>query len=107
VIGYPEEDTPERLYFDTQVGLLLRCAAYLATAAGPSPSEVDYDDYRDVGGGLRMPFVVRMNPASLHPELGTTSTFRVERVPMGVPVDEMTFARPSPKPRPPAPRAGP
>ena len=71
VIGYPEGDTPERLYFDKASGLLLRRAVYLETVAGPSPFQVDFDDYRDVGGGVKMPFVVRMNPAGQRLELGT------------------------------------
>jgi hypothetical protein len=104
VVGYPEGDTPERLYFDTQSGLLLRRAAYLQTPAGPSPFEVDFDDYRDAGG-VRFPFLVRMNPASQRTELGTSSTLRIDSVRTNVIIDDSRFVRPQPRPRPSAPAA--
>jgi len=103
VIGYPEGDTPERLYFDKQTGLLLRRAVYLETVAGPSPFQVDFDDYRDVGGGVKMPFLIRMNPAGQRLELGTSSTFRVNRIQIGAAIDDSRFTKPQPRPRPPAP----
>ena len=100
VIGFPEGDTPERLYFDRQTGLLLRRAVYLETVAGPSPLQVDFDDYRDIGGGVKMPFLIRMNPAGQRLELGTSSTYRVTRIQTGVALDDSRFVRPQPKPRP-------
>lgn len=106
VVAFPEGDTPERLYFDTQTGLLLRRAWYLPTAAGPSPYEVDFEDYRDGGGGVKIPFVIRMNPAAQRTELGTGSTLRVEKVQNGVAIDDSRFTKPQPRPRPPAPALG-
>ncbi len=106
VVGYPESDTSERLYFDTQTGLLLRRAGYLATAAGPSPYEVDFEDYRDSGGGVKVPFVIRMNPASQRTELGTSSTLRVTKVQNNVALDNSRFVKPQPRPRPPVPAPG-
>jgi hypothetical protein len=105
VVGFPEGDTPERLFFDRQTGLLLRRAVYLETVAGPSPFQVDFDDYREVGGGVKMPFLMRMNPAGQRLELGTTSTFRVSRIQTGVEIEASRFTRPQPRPRPPAPAA--
>lgn len=95
VIGYPEGDTPERLYFDTQTGLLLRRSVYLETMFGPSPFQVDFEDYRNVGKGVKMPFLIRMNPAGQRLELGTTSTFRVSRIQTNVEIDDSRFVRPS------------
>jgi len=91
-------DTPERLYFDSQTGLLLRRAGYLQTLTGPSPYEVDFDDYRDSGGGVKMPFVVRMTPASQRTELQTTSTLRVLKVQNGVAIDDSKFTKPTSQP---------
>lgn len=105
VVGYPEGDNPERLYFDTRTGLLLRRAVYLQTLTGPSPYEVDFDDYRDAGGGVKMPFLVRMNPASQRTELATSSTLRVLKVQNGVAIDESVFTKPQSTP--PAPRPTP
>jgi hypothetical protein len=104
VVGYPEGDTPERLYFDTQTGLLLRRAVYLETVAGPSPFQVDFEDYRDVGRGVKMPFLIRMNPAGQRLELGTSSTFRVNRIQTNVAIDDSRFTRPQPRASPPAAR---
>jgi len=98
VVGFLEGDTPERLYFDTQTGLLLRRAVSLPTAVGQSPFEMDFDDYRDTGGGVKIPFVIRMNPASQRTELGTSSTLRVEKIQNGVAIDEARFTKP-PVPR--------
>jgi hypothetical protein len=98
VVGYPEGDTPERLYFDKQTGLLLRRAVYVETPFGPSPFQVEFDDYRDVSG-VKMPFVIRMNPAGQRLELGTSSTLRVDRIQIGVAIEDGRFARPQPRPR--------
>jgi len=60
---------------------------------------MDFDDYRDTGGGVKIPFVIRMNPASQRTELGTSSTLRVEKVQNGVAIGEARFTKP-PVPRP-------
>ena len=41
---------PVKLYFDPQSGLLVRVLHYTDTALGLNPVQVDYADYRDVGG---------------------------------------------------------
>jgi outer membrane lipoprotein-sorting protein len=101
IVGVPGGDSPERLYFDTQTGLLLRRATYAMTPLGQSPYQVDFDDYRDVAG-IRIPFVVQMTPATQHTELGTKSTLRVTKVESNVAIDDSRFAKPS-GPRPAAP----
>ena len=53
----------ERLYFDTQTGFLLRRLTLQATPLGNFPSAVDYDDYRDTGSGVKMPFLISATPA--------------------------------------------
>jgi hypothetical protein len=45
------------LYFDQQTGLLLRMVRYGKSPIGRVPTQVDYGDYRDVGG-IKMPFRV-------------------------------------------------
>lgn len=47
----------ERLFFDTQSGLLLRRIIYTPTVLGMSPFQTDYNDYRDVGA-VKVPFDV-------------------------------------------------
>ena len=97
LVGRADGDTPERLYFDVQSGLLLRRAVYMQTAAGPSPFQMDFEDYRD-NGGVKLPFVVRMNPASQRTELGTGSTLRIQKVQNNVALDPARFTRPRPTP---------
>jgi hypothetical protein len=98
VTAVPERDTPERLYFDVDTGLLLRRAVFMNTAAGPSPFEVDFEDYRDADG-VKVPFLVRMTPASQRAELGTRSTLRIQRVRTNVEIPDSRFVRPQPLPR--------
>jgi hypothetical protein len=60
VLGYePSPGIRKRLYFDRQTGLLLREQTFTDTVLTPIPEQVDYDDYRDIGGGVMMPFTIR------------------------------------------------
>lgn len=101
VVAAPPGDRAERLYFDTQTGLLLRKYSALPTALGESPFQVDYDDYRDTGSGVKIPFTVRTSPASPRSELQTFSTMQVQKVQDNVPIDDAKFAKPPSKPAPP------
>lgn len=85
----------ERLFFDVQSGLLLRRITSTPTMVGLIPEQVDYDDYRDVGG-MKIPFVIRVS--STDPSNSSTRTFT--EVKLNVPVDESKFNKP---PAPPVP----
>jgi hypothetical protein len=102
VIGTPAADTPEHLYFDAQTGLLVRKWTYVETAPGRVPYQVDFDDYRNTGSGVKIPFTIRLAPAGPRLELETTSTLHVTSVKDNVPLDEARFAKPAPTPQPPA-----
>jgi hypothetical protein len=102
VTGTPAMNTPERLYFDSQTGLLLRKWTYVVAVSGKSPYQVDFDDYRDTGSGVKVPFTVRISPAGQRTVLQTTSTLRIVKVQDNVPVDAAVFVKPEPPPRPPA-----
>ena len=97
LVGYPEENVPERLYFDTQTGLLLRKSTVVPTAAGNSPFQVDYDDYRDTGSGVKYPFLIHMEPAGSRTELIAHSTIHVEKVEDNVAIDTAKFVKPESK----------
>jgi hypothetical protein len=43
------------LYFDTKTNLLSRMIVYTSSPIGRAPQQVDFDDYRDVGG-VKFPF---------------------------------------------------
>ena len=101
VIGLPEEDSPERLFFDVKTGLLLRKTSVIPTLFGDNPVEVDYEDYKDTGSGVKIPFLIHMVPGSPRSELWTTSTMKIQKVQDNVRVDSGKFVKPQSKPTPP------
>jgi hypothetical protein len=60
---------------------------------------MNFDNYHDAGG-VKIPFLIRMNPASQRTEIATSSTLRVTKVQTNVPIDNARFARPQAAPRP-------
>jgi Photosynthetic reaction centre cytochrome C subunit. len=48
----------QKLYFDTQTGLLVRKYAESKIALGQAPTQIDYEDYREVDG-VKLPFMIR------------------------------------------------
>jgi hypothetical protein len=51
------DTTPVKFYFDKETGLLVRYTRYSDTPIGTIPSQVDFGDYRDVGG-IKFPFKI-------------------------------------------------
>jgi len=100
VVGIPQGDKPESLYFDTQTGLLLRKQTVLPTPIGDSPYQVDFDDYRDTGSGVKFPFLMRMTPANSRTELAPEATLRVSSVKDNTPIEESKFVKPVTRSRP-------
>jgi len=50
-------ELPVNFYFDEESGLLVRTLRWNRTTVGTVPTQVDFDQYRDVAGaGVRMPF---------------------------------------------------
>jgi photosynthetic reaction center cytochrome c subunit len=97
VIARPQGDHAERLYFDVQTGLLVRKWSALPTPAGDAPFQVDYEDYRDTGSGVKFPFLITMNPANARTEPSTNATIRVTKVQDNAPLDSSKFAKPESK----------
>ena len=100
VTAMPENDSSEQLYFDKQTGLLLRKLTIVSTALGDSPMETNYDDYRDTGSGVKVPFLIRLYPFSLRTELQANSTVRVLKVQDNVPIASSKFVKPQSSPKP-------
>jgi len=91
VVGSPDGDVPERLYFDRDSGLLLRKIVAVPTALGDYPIQTDYDDYRDVGG-VKVPYLVRTMSISPAEDM----TIHVERVQNNsTTLDANKFAKPA------------
>jgi photosynthetic reaction center cytochrome c subunit len=78
------------MYFDQQSGLLLRMVRYGGSPIGRIPTQIDYADYRDVGGGIKLPF--RMTFAWLNGR----DAIQLNDVQTNVPIDAAKFGRPAP-----------
>ena len=76
------------LYFDKESGLLVRMLRYGKSPIGRVPTQVDYADYRDVGG-IRIPF--RM----IFAWMDGRDAIQLSEVETNVPIDEASFGRPS------------
>ena len=48
--GTRDGQTPVKLFFDNESGLLVRLVTYSETDVGTVPTQIDYSDYRDVSG---------------------------------------------------------
>lgn len=90
----------ERLFFDAKTGLLLREEIEVPTPVGANPIAVEYDDYRNTGGGVKFPFVIRNIPGAPYTlySLDSHSTIRVQKVQDNVAVDDAKFVKPQSAP---------
>jgi|SRR5580704_2317668 photosynthetic reaction center cytochrome c subunit len=88
VFASRKEGGMERLYFDTQSGLLLRVDARIDSPLGSLPQETSYEDYRDVSG-VKIPFTIRVA------KIDSTTIYKWSSVEMNVPVGEDRFAKPA------------
>jgi photosynthetic reaction center cytochrome c subunit len=84
---------PVKLYFDSTSGLLVRLVRYSDSPVGRNPTQVDYEDYRDVAG-VKMPFRWTVTWTD-----GQTMTELTE-IQANIPIDASKFARPAPAPPP-------
>lgn len=86
--GVTQGQPPVNLYFD-ESGLLVRVLRFTDTTVGRVPTQVDFSDYREIGG-VKIPF-----------RWTTTwtdgrSTVELDDAQINVPVDSTKFARPQP-----------
>ena len=73
----------------TRPGLLLRMVRYGNSPIGRVPTQIDYGDYRDIGG-VKMPF--RM----VFGWMDGRDAIQLNEVKVNVPIDETRFGRPAP-----------
>ena len=76
------------MYFDPQSGLLSRLVRYTPSPIGRIPTQIDYSDYRDVGG-VKFPFEYKFT------WLDGRYTAKLSDVKTNVPVDAAKFSKPS------------
>jgi photosynthetic reaction center cytochrome c subunit len=78
------------LYFDQKSGLLTRVVRFGKTPIGRSPTQMDYADYRDVGG-YKFPFKYTFS------WLDGKDSFQLSEVKVNVPIDASKFGKPGTK----------
>ena len=76
-----------KFYFDPKTGLLARLIRYTPSPVGRIPVQVDYSDYRDVGG-IKFPFQLEFL------WLDGRYTAKMSDVKMNVAIDEAKFGKP-------------
>jgi outer membrane lipoprotein-sorting protein len=87
VEAVPQVGSPERLYFDTQTGLLLRKDSEEEGEEGKRSIEEYYEDYRVVDG-VKLPFTIhQVSP-------GMNFTVKLSEVKQNVSVDDSKFNKP-------------
>jgi len=79
---------PVNMYFDDESGLLTRIVTYVDSPVGLSPTQVDYSDYRELGG-LKVPYKV------IATWLDGKSTIQLTEIKANVPIEASKFARPA------------
>ena len=78
------------LYFDPASGLLSRMVRYGPSPIGRMPTQIDYADYRDVGG-IKFPFEYKFT------WLDGRYTAKLQKIETNVAIDATKFGRPSAK----------
>jgi hypothetical protein len=79
--------TAATLYFDDKTGLLIRMVRHGRSPIGRVPTQVDYSDYRDVGG-IKFPYRWTFS------WLDGRDQFDFSDVKLNVPIDPATFGEP-------------
>ena len=79
---------PVRLYFDQSSGLLLRQVRYADTPVGRNPTQIDYEDYRELDG-VKVPF--RWTLARVNGRF----TIQIQESHQNVPIDDAKFSKPA------------
>jgi photosynthetic reaction center cytochrome c subunit len=80
---------PVNFYFDNSTGLLIRMVRWNETPVGPVPTEINYDDYRDVAG-VKMPFTWTASQTYMQ------ATITLSGIQPNVQVDAARFVQPPP-----------
>lgn len=88
VEAVPAEGSPQKLYFDTQSGLLVRMDVEAESPQGKLAFEIYLEDYKEVDG-VKMPFTTRRNSPAF------SFTIKLEEVKHNVPIDDAKFNKPA------------
>jgi hypothetical protein len=94
LVSKPAPDTTVRYFFDRETGLLVRELTLRETVLNALPEQVDFEDYRDVGG-VRLPFKITVSAIDTF----DSSARKFTEIKANVPVDEGVFAMPAAPPK--------
>ncbi|HLF85311.1 MAG TPA: hypothetical protein VI837_14145 [Blastocatellia bacterium] len=84
----PAEGKPEKMYFDTQTGLLLRIDTDRESPEGAAHVETYFEDYKETAG-VKTPFTIKI----VRPEI--SFTLKTTEVKVNVPIDDAKFNKPA------------
>jgi photosynthetic reaction center cytochrome c subunit len=84
---------PVKLYFDPETGLLVRSVRLVNSIVGMNPTQVDYEDYREVNG-VKVPFKWTVTWTD------GRSVIELSSLQPNVPVDAEKFSKPAPPAKP-------
>jgi hypothetical protein len=88
VEAMPTEGSPQKIYFDTQTGYIIRTDREVESPQGKMAVEIYLEDYKEVDG-IKMPFTVRQITPAI------SFTIKIEEVKHNVPVDDAKFNKPA------------
>jgi hypothetical protein len=91
--GKPESLPAEKLYFDTETGLLLRQDVQREGPQGVATVETVFEDYKEVDG-VKLPHNLKItNPAFMF-------VIKLSEIKHNISIDDSVFTKPAPKPAP-------
>ncbi len=102
VEGDVNGDPPDRLYFDTQSGLLLRRIIANQNVVAAPALQTDYLDYRDANG-VKYPATIKISDVIATPMY---LVLHVNKADMTTPLDPAKFTKPASAPQPSGGRGG-
>ncbi|MGA2369703.1 MAG: c-type cytochrome [Candidatus Korobacteraceae bacterium] len=93
VLALAKGQPPVKLYFDKDSGLLVRMVHYADTPLGFNPTQVDFADYREIGG-VKTPYHWTIARPS------GSFTIKIDEVKENAPMDDAMFVKPAAPPQP-------
>jgi photosynthetic reaction center cytochrome c subunit len=91
VVAVPQGESPEWFYFDTQSGLLMRHQVISPSGVGNVPYAIDYENYRDAGNGVKVPYAIHI----VGPSRPDCANITVDKVQLNATIDDSKFAKPA------------
>ncbi|HET9532011.1 MAG TPA: hypothetical protein VFQ92_16745, partial [Blastocatellia bacterium] len=88
ITATPAQGSPEKWYFDTETGLLIRTDAERESPEGKVPVETHIEDYREVDG-VKLPHTVRQVLPAF------SVTIKVNEIKHNVPIEDAKFDKPA------------